>query len=1281
MYNAIRLFVEGNELEFSKVPQILYNYKVTDFQNPTTYINGYSKGIQVEGTERNNDIFGHIWRLDNEQTYNGNFNAYKRAGFQLFVNGELYEKGYCKLTNITKTGNKILYDLSLYCGVGNFFYSLTYLGDDSDAKMTLRDILPLEDFKINKEVVNQAWNDLGNNELGSQWSTLNFALTSEGIPEDFDSEKVLVNLWGTRMSGESGSYQAILNGNLNPYGYALGEMPFEMVVDNTMDLRSYLLRPVLRVKKVIEACTNPAYNGGYQINLDDHFFAGDNPYYEDAWMTLHSIKELEIQKEETGTTYGSISNTGSNYRNVTIGPNPLDVVPAGAEMNVRIQFQPTDSTSALELFTNTMVDTSTFGSDVSKVWKQYTNSSVCVQLYAFDSQDNVVGVSDVYSLASSQYMAQTKAKLSTLYTGEKENVGVREINGSFKRIGGYYYFCDESGEEIAIKIKLNARYSRLALYVETPYTNSTAYAAGPTGRWVYKSTPNNTPLPLYTIQHYQTDTHYSYEDALALNRVRGNIVLSLADGVITLSNKANTTFLSNTTIPMDKLLATDFTPCDFLLSYCKMFGLYFYQNPQEEALDPINCPNGVIHICDRNTFYTEQVDNLHQLIDRGKEMKINPAVAKSKWYEFKLEGIDSEAEENFKKTYGYDYGRQLIDTAYEFDSKTNELYEGNVFRNGVQVQEKNKFFNYGASGYPAYFYGGLNYSLFKPGQDGYDTTSIEFPRMSLKSVPINSDGLPYYDSMSKLQVHSEDLGSNDGSYVLLFFDGMRSMAAENGMAVLYSLTDDLDDMAIVNDGNPCWFWSQTQFNGAGEVVAIKRNILPFFTRDIVRGGNIIHSWNFGHPRETFVPNTYTTEGDSIYDKCWKDYIGDLYSVNDRQLSCYVRLLGRPNPDLMRRYFWFDNAIWRLNEIKDWDLNTNTTTLCEFIKVQDMNNYTLQRITKVGRTVLNIATEIGSSGGTLTGTMVSQNSSERWAFEDTGKIYVGDGSEQSIWTSQYVSPMTGTGIETYVRINIPANTSEYSRTFHFSYVGSDDEHISVDILQAGKLVSKLYFEPSSYRRNASAGTMGLTFVAENMITSSLTVSKDVSWLGTPSISGTSRVLITNEQNSTTESRTGYVTIQGTGADGLGIQAIAAITQSGQEYEPGWVEFDNASQTIPYQSGTTDEHFTYANMDMSALRVYGGDGWATPRIQSATSEVFVDYTENAGSDTRTTTITLYGYDRQGIRRATHLTLTQNAQPQQTIFVNPTEVDMTYVNMYGGNLTITGTSGNYNITITDN
>ena len=49
---------------------------------------------------------------------------------------------------------------------------------------------------------------------------------------------------------------------------------------------------------------------------------------------------------------------------------------------------------------------------------------------------------------------------------------------------------------------------------------------------------------------------------------------------------------------------------------------------------------------------------------------------------------------------------------------------------------------------------------------------------------------------------------------------------------------------------------------------------------------------------------------------------------------------RPWPYWLRRFYWFENSIWRLNEIKDFDPSSFDTTKMEFIKVQDcyINDY-------------------------------------------------------------------------------------------------------------------------------------------------------------------------------------------------------------------------------------------------------------------------------------------------------------------------------------------------------
>lgn len=46
-------------------------------------------------------------------------------------------------------------------------------------------------------------------------------------------------------------------------------------------------------------------------------------------------------------------------------------------------------------------------------------------------------------------------------------------------------------------------------------------------------------------------------------------------------------------------------------------------------------------------------------------------------------------------------------------------------------------------------------------------------------------------------------------------------------------------------------------------------------------------------------------------------------------------------DLLREFYYFDSAYWILNKIDSYDINSDATTRCEFIKVQNVNNYYME----------------------------------------------------------------------------------------------------------------------------------------------------------------------------------------------------------------------------------------------------------------------------------------------------------------------------------------------------
>ena len=106
MKRQVRLYIGGQEADLSEGDLILFNYTLEELTNPTVVKNSYTQQVTLKGTPTNNDIFGHIWRLDRDQRFGGStgpdFDPSRKTGFQLFDGtGNLLESGDVKLDTIT----------------------------------------------------------------------------------------------------------------------------------------------------------------------------------------------------------------------------------------------------------------------------------------------------------------------------------------------------------------------------------------------------------------------------------------------------------------------------------------------------------------------------------------------------------------------------------------------------------------------------------------------------------------------------------------------------------------------------------------------------------------------------------------------------------------------------------------------------------------------------------------------------------------------------------------------------------------------------------------------------------------------------------------------------------------------------------------------------------------------------------------------------------------------------------------------------------------------------
>ena len=1212
MKNEIKLFIQGKEVEFSKDPNICLNYTEKDLHNPTIVKNSFSKSITLEGTPRNNDIFGHIWDLTRVQS-NLNLNPIKKADFQLFVNGELFEKGYVKLDKVTRTNNTTQYSLTLFGGLGQFFYNLSYDQDDSsNTKKTLASLKyhdaysyePNLDFEITKEAVHEAWGQLcgWGQTRNDRWDVINFAPCYNGIPNDFDAAKILINNNGLNAGFSKGrtedgvTYRPVFNGSLNQNGYSLGEVQEDLTEWETRDLRSYLQRPVISMRSIIEACCQPENNGGYEVKLDNHFFHTFNPYYYDSWMTLPLLKDLDgVGGGETEEVTGATLSRGSGkpYCNKLYYVN-FNASTLSSYNNVELLLEADfikdpDSVGAADDLYLARTYESTGGVTLQgrKYVKKYEYSAgIVVQLLAFSQTGEVVGQSKAYLLATEKNHAHKNTPLWRYFYHEDGDYGVEPeyefIQGHFhKKTDGTYQFVDTSGNPVYIKFTFSAPtdFATLRVKVKTPFNQYIKYKF--TGSDENPFAEDHTGgywIDVYNERTRKRSGNYTQGQVVTLDRIDGDISFSIKEMRAIATDYEG--LFSGTKITKEKLLTTDKTPADYLLSYCKMFGLYFYYDSTEESDDPDKYPSGVIHIMDRDTFYTEEVVDLEKMIDWGKKVEITPALAASKWYRFDVEHIDSQAETEYKEQYGQQYGSQLVNTNYNFDSNTTDLYDGNAFKSGVMVLEKDKYFKrLQTQDLPNYINNGLTYSLFarESSTEEFQTFEIDYPMStSLIQYDLNPD-YKGFDVFPKLQAHTEDNSASDGSGVLLFFRGATSTDTSSG-STKYNITDDVPDMVYLNDATPCWILTYRETDAGGNRIAYQISSLPYFTRDLVfvgKYGNIVHSWNFGHPQVTFVPNTYTTNGDSIYDVAWKNYVRDLYSVDTRKLTCYVKaeMDGKPWPYWLRRFYWFQNSIWALNSIKDLNMGSYDTTKMEFIKVQDMENYKLDQIEYQGQNQIILDQQtIPCSGGIITGRVILQGGGGWFASDIIGGVD-GEGNRHYLPTDDAMNPRSGHGEVTEFTITVPASTAATPITWTVSFEDDLDKwyraYFTQETCNTG---STLVISPSSTTVDSTSGIATYT-IRQNNITG-LTVSSSASWATVQVVNNT--ITVTYQNNSGTSSRRAIIRATGTGVEEQ-MTATATLIQRGL----GAISTDVNTITIDWNDNTNGH----------AINVITPDNWSS------------------------------------------------------------------------------------------
>lgn len=1079
MRTEIELYLGDEMVEFNANPKILFNYKITDNTNPTAIKNSFSKTITVNGTAKNNEIFGNIWDLSRIQDYEGDirtgFNPIKKTPFTIYVDGNIYESGYCKLNTVTKKNNSIQYEISLFGGIGELFFNLQFKDEEGNEKKTLADLQfekvntngELEEvidmgFTINKETVFDAWKqimgdgnavtdatkvDRPNNYLYSnKWNFINFIPAYEGIPADFDSKKFILNKNGLNVNiwSDNEGYSSV-------NGYIMGESNEELTCNETCDYRSYLQRPIIKLSEVIKACQNPINNGGWELILDEEFFNDRNPYWTDTWLTLPMLRDCVNGGGTTIISECTITPTeNKHYYDIDVDIEPLSQY-SNIDISINTIWNNTTNTTKNNLYLSYYYDGAggTAWSEVCRYYKY--NGAILLQLLGLNSVGEVIATSNV------QYLYSPQAGLGTAWDKFKQHFvdidGIK-ANGVDYHAGnfitdekGKYVWSNDGSNPTAInfRFKEQTNIQNVKLKVMTPAIYSYKYGDILT---IAKSKNKVVTGNPYIFENYYVNSKEqdNLNEALEKGKlVYGTIGNNIVNAELELEDYTN--YYSNTKIRPKDYLTTEHSACDYLTAFAKLFGLYFYRDVSATPSD-VKYSKGVIYLLTRNNFYHKNnIIDIESIVDRSRNLKITPSLSTVKWLSFNTEQVESEAEDEYKTTYGREYGSQLINTGFNFNGDTKDLLDKVVYKGGIEVLETSKYYAWWVATEPPYMRNGFKYWLYKEVDGKLQTKEKNVIIEPIPTAAINKKGWVRTDVFPKLQFHNKNNEPVEGENVIVFFKGNSYDDEVENYGEGYYITDDLEEMVALNNGGACWITTVNEKNTNGNYIAYHLTALPKFGRNIIdSAGFIQHSLDMGNPNMTYIRETFNTEEMGIYNKCWRNYISDMYDVNNRVVSCYVRFENKPTGDMLRNLYWFDNSLWRLNIITDWNIAVIEPVKVEFMKIIDMDNYIVDSITNNSSTYFTLALpqksytvddkgnetryyEIDDKQQEVIGSIFTNGTN--WILGDNVTVEIDNGRVETIPYNSIMIPRNTTGTGNEVKtFTIPNNIYYYNRTFKF-----------------------------------------------------------------------------------------------------------------------------------------------------------------------------------------------------------------------------------------------------------
>jgi len=943
----IDLFINGKLVDVQdNAVSMLFQRQRTDYTNPTIIRNSFTKTVKLPGTKNNNRIFGSLWKLDKYINYSSTeFIPSQREPFTLMRDGNLVEKGYVKLNNINYDRNEYTYEITLYGELGNLLYGLSYNIDEDTQEvtpMTLGDLTySFTEFAISKDLVDMAWKRLdGDPEADGYpiFDTINFIVSYDGVPEadNFDPKQMWCSTdrfcnvwWGTRRFYSSQFPKTFTEDNITYEDihtlilrtdpddtYALFDLKNEMTVMETRDLRSYLLRPVVRIKKVFEAIgyyIDSKY--GYGLDMSDPFF--NTPEFGNLWMTLSMLYEIN-PAVETGTIF-----TAKELFGQTSSPASYLVSfckTYGIYLDVDYLKKKLILTRLPRFFNPTKINDLRI--DLSKNVK-INPLSFDKATYTFD-----------FSEGEGQFLEKYKETYGNPYGSKRVNTGYR---------------FDAS---TAPYIDNNVFKQGLDSIDQSPYYKYPYFVRGNHQEYLF-----DFPGPL--MDDSARPTYRLFQ----LSSIKGG------GNFKTLDKEMRTDWIPETGRPGDSDEWESMIPSGYQWVDSEWSGLR--EGVWQDAFPKLQCHTDDNKIVDgKDILVTFQgfkqisygtITNTDTKTEWKAESYVTSDIDASKvnfllsddwpylkwvlgkncWYDNPKPHLSGFTDYLIVKNRIPSFAR----STYTYDDYSQEIP-------GFYTKDFNQYDIYGSSGVTPVKYSGhyATITAFGSGREySYfviDTLKRNHRYFIAASIKTNNAGrilsadnlYPYPDIIGSTRIDSRNLmNKTDLQLIASIVD-----TGDNNLTRVTSLSsyNDNPSSSSLKMWNTYFLvvFDLTEMELDDRITTVDKAIEYFGVTPVSVGHPyfIKDTLDFGIPQEIYVPACIYDRGIGIYNRYWSRYIADVYSVNTRVLDCYCYL---DNIDeVFREFYKYDGCLWILSKVTDWNMETKYCK-ATLIKVNDIDNYT------------------------------------------------------------------------------------------------------------------------------------------------------------------------------------------------------------------------------------------------------------------------------------------------------------------------------------------------------